>query len=384
MFGADSPLKLSRPAAAKTGTTDDYRDAWTMGYTPDLVVGVWVGNADNAPMEDLPGARGAGPLWHDFLEQALADTPPSDFPRPPGIVELEVCADSGALPSEVCPKQRKEIFSIDQPPLGPERDLHQLIRIDRITGKPATDFCPSNVVIEKYFMLFPEGYRQWAEEHGHPQPPTGTCPLHTYPPQVAFFQPLPNEAVQGLVPLVGRVQMPDFSHYNVEWGVGDNPIGWGWVSGPHRAEVEGGQLTVWDSQASGNGLATLRVVAYDHQGNSVEGRVQVVVNNPTPTPTPTATATPTPTDTPTPEPTATSTPAPTTTPTPTNTVTPTPSLTPTFTPTAEPTPTLIPTAEPAPTDTLVVSTVEPPVPTDTLTPPPSQEPTLSPTPTEGA
>ncbi len=370
MFGADSPLRLSRPAAAKTGTTNDYRDAWIIGYTPNLVAGVWVGNSDNSPMEDLPGARGAGPIWHNFMEQALADTPPTDFPRPPGIIELKVCADSGTLPSEVCPKQRAEIFALDQPPLGPEHDLHQLVRMERVTGKRATEFCPDNVVIEKYFMVFPDEYREWAEAHDHPQPPSETCPLHTYPPQVAFFQPLPNEAVQGFVPLIGRVQMPDFSHYNVEWGVGDNPIGWGWVSGPHPAEVEGGQLTVWDSHIAGNGLVTLRVVAYDRQGNSVEGRVQVVVSNPTPTPTLTPTQTPTPTNAPTP------------TSTPTGTSTPTETAAPTFTPTPSATPTPTETPEVSPSPTLETVTAEPPVPTATPTPLITQEPTPSPTPTE--
>src|SRR3954447_19949450 len=55
-FGTNSPLKLSRPAAAKTGTTDDYRDSWVIGYTPDLVTGVWVGNSDGSPMRDVLGA----------------------------------------------------------------------------------------------------------------------------------------------------------------------------------------------------------------------------------------------------------------------------------------------------------------------------------------
>jgi 1A family penicillin-binding protein len=364
-FGPNSPLNLTRPAAAKTGTTNDYRDAWTVGYTPDLVAGVWVGNADNSAMEDLPGSRGAGPIWRNFMEGALADSPPLDFERPPGIIELEVCADSGTLPSEVCPQRRKEIFAIDQPPLGPEHDLHQLVRIDRVTGKRATEFCPDNLVIEKYFKVFPSEYRQWAEEHGHPQPPPAgeTCPLHTYAPQVAFFQPLSDETVRGVIPLIGRVRMPDFSHYNVEWGVGGDPIGWGWISGPHAAEVEDGQLSTWDSGAAANGLVTLRVVAYDHQGNSVEGRVQVVVDNPTPTPTPTSTATPTPTATPTATATPTGTPTPTSSPTPTDTITPTAS--PTATPT--PTPSSTPTASPTP------------LPTSTATPTPSPEPVQTPT-----
>ncbi|MFQ5596296.1 MAG: transglycosylase domain-containing protein, partial [Anaerolineae bacterium] len=74
-FGENSVLKLSRPAAAKTGTTSDWRDNWTIGYTPDLAVGVWVGNADNTPMRFISGITGAGPIWHDFMEEALRGKP---------------------------------------------------------------------------------------------------------------------------------------------------------------------------------------------------------------------------------------------------------------------------------------------------------------------
>src|SRR5690606_21067778 len=60
-FGCPNALELpdNRPAAVKTGTTNDYRDAWAVGYTPQLVTGVWVGNTDNSPMEEVPGSRGA-------------------------------------------------------------------------------------------------------------------------------------------------------------------------------------------------------------------------------------------------------------------------------------------------------------------------------------
>ncbi len=71
MFGAASPLKLSRPAAAKTGTTDDYRDNWTAGYTRYLVTGVWAGNTDGRPMKKVSGIAGAAPIWHDFMEGVL-------------------------------------------------------------------------------------------------------------------------------------------------------------------------------------------------------------------------------------------------------------------------------------------------------------------------
>ena len=67
-MGRDNPLALPFPAAAKTGTTNDYRDNWTVGYTPGLVVGVWAGNADNSPMVDISGLTGAAPLWSDFMQ----------------------------------------------------------------------------------------------------------------------------------------------------------------------------------------------------------------------------------------------------------------------------------------------------------------------------
>jgi hypothetical protein len=68
MFGRNSPLNLSFPVAAKTGTTNDIRDNWTLGYTPDLVTGVWIGNADYTPMVNTSGLSGAAPIWSQFME----------------------------------------------------------------------------------------------------------------------------------------------------------------------------------------------------------------------------------------------------------------------------------------------------------------------------
>ncbi|MEP7294012.1 MAG: PBP1A family penicillin-binding protein, partial [Chloroflexota bacterium] len=70
-FGANSALNIGRPAAAKTGTTTDFRDNWVMGFTPNLVVGVWVGNADNTPMVDVTGVSGAAPIWNAFMREVL-------------------------------------------------------------------------------------------------------------------------------------------------------------------------------------------------------------------------------------------------------------------------------------------------------------------------
>src|SRR5690606_14163863 len=71
-FGANSPLQWSRPAAVKTGTTTDWRDNWTVGYTRYVVTGVWAGNSDGQPMQQASGITGAAPIWHDFMESILA------------------------------------------------------------------------------------------------------------------------------------------------------------------------------------------------------------------------------------------------------------------------------------------------------------------------
>ena len=87
-FGANSPLKLSRPAAVKTGTTTDWRDNWTVGFTPSLVAGVWAGNSDGHPMKNTSGLTGAAPIWHDFMEAVLAS--------PAMLATLDAPADAAA------------------------------------------------------------------------------------------------------------------------------------------------------------------------------------------------------------------------------------------------------------------------------------------------
>ncbi|MBV9280311.1 MAG: transglycosylase domain-containing protein [Chloroflexi bacterium] len=92
-FGLDSPLNVGRTAAAKTGTTENFTDNWTVGYTPDIVTGVWVGNADNTPMVNSTGITGAAPIWHDFMLAAFKtlNLPPKDFPEPGSVQAGSEC-----------------------------------------------------------------------------------------------------------------------------------------------------------------------------------------------------------------------------------------------------------------------------------------------------
>jgi membrane carboxypeptidase/penicillin-binding protein len=178
-FGTQSVLNLGRPAAVKTGTTNDWRDNWTIGYTPDLVTGVWVGNNDNTPMRGVSGVAGAAPIWHNFMEEALRDAPVRPFARPEGIIALEICANSGTLPGPACTQRRREVFVATQLPPGAEADLNRFVGIDVSTGQLATEFCPSNLVEQRFFFVLPPEYRAWAESNGYPQPPVERCTLHS-------------------------------------------------------------------------------------------------------------------------------------------------------------------------------------------------------------
>lgn len=109
-FGEAYSLILDRPAAVKTGTTNNWHDVWTVGYTPQRVTGVWLGNADGQPMESMSGVDGAGPVWNDVMQTAHHNIPPLPFARPDGIVEMTICADTGAAASSSCPHQRQERF----------------------------------------------------------------------------------------------------------------------------------------------------------------------------------------------------------------------------------------------------------------------------------
>lgn len=115
-FGRNSALTLSgRPAAAKTGTTDSYRDAWTLGYTPQLAAGVWLGNNDNSPMNQVGGSIGAAPIWQEYMERALEGQPVEKFEKPTGIKELKVDKLTGLLPG-AGGATKTEIFTDDNAP----------------------------------------------------------------------------------------------------------------------------------------------------------------------------------------------------------------------------------------------------------------------------
>lgn len=102
---------IKRTLAGKTGTTNDYTDAWFVGFSPDLVAAVWVGFDEKRTMgKKETGARVALPIWADFMTEALKGIPDRPFPEPHGIVRREICTETGLLATSNCPETRTEVF----------------------------------------------------------------------------------------------------------------------------------------------------------------------------------------------------------------------------------------------------------------------------------
>jgi penicillin-binding protein 1C len=183
-FGPNSALQIGRPAAAKTGTTTDFRDNWVVGYTPNLVVGVWVGNADNTPMVNVTGVTGAGPIYNQFMRQVLLGQPQLEFQQPEGLLRVEVCNLSGLLPRENCPLRRVEWFIAGTEPT--EYDTtYQDFAIDQRTGALADERTPREQVRLETFVVLPQQAWQWALRSGLKLPPQEVL-LQTVDPQAAL------------------------------------------------------------------------------------------------------------------------------------------------------------------------------------------------------
>ncbi|HEY3247340.1 MAG TPA: penicillin-binding protein 1A [bacterium] len=108
--GTGRAAAIGRPAAGKTGTTDDYRNAWFVGYTPFLTTAVWVGNDNNTPMRRVVGGMVPARIWAAFMKVATQRAPAEDWKRPNGVIAVTVCGASGRLAGAGCLKPRTEVF----------------------------------------------------------------------------------------------------------------------------------------------------------------------------------------------------------------------------------------------------------------------------------
>jgi penicillin-binding protein 1A len=95
--------RITRDAAAKTGTTQDFKDAWFIGFVPQLSTGVWVGNDNNARMKGIAEVAVCPRIWKNFVQLALKDVPVQNFPAVQGMISVRICLDSGQRATEACP-----------------------------------------------------------------------------------------------------------------------------------------------------------------------------------------------------------------------------------------------------------------------------------------
>lgn len=207
VFGEGGPLVLpGRPAAVKTGTTNDYRDAWTIGWTPQIVAGVWVGNNDNSPMNKGDGgSRAAAPIWNAFMSEALKDSEVVPFSKPEipvtgkpildgaleGVVKVKVDKVSGKLATEYTPPEfiEERLFA----------EFHDILHyIDRTAPLGAPPVDPS---LDPQYAEWEKGVLQWAQKSGEAdklaKPPTEYDDVHTPAniPYLTILSPAPRAVV---------------------------------------------------------------------------------------------------------------------------------------------------------------------------------------------
>lgn len=248
-FGRGGPLELPFPCAVKTGTSKDYRDNWTVGFTPRHTVAVWVGNADGSPMRWVSGTRGAGPVFNALMR---AVGPGGTFPRPAGVVDASICPTSGARPGAHCPTARRTRVLA-----GTVRDtcrVHRVVALDRRTGLLAEASTPAADVERRLFAVYPPAFQGWMRERGMPLPPTATRRTAAraglaYSDRLRITYPEPETAF-----VLDPVLRPEFQRLRlkghadadllaVRWVVDGRPLagppdGADWTLAPGRHTVE--------------------------------------------------------------------------------------------------------------------------------------------------
>ena len=240
-----------RPAAVKTGTTDEYRDSWVVGYTPDLVTGVWVGNSNNSPMKDVLGVAGAGQIWHDFMAGALAGhAGRRSSSRRQGVQQAEVCALSDMLPTQECRENTLPIHGVRQDwfvpginlPTQPD-DWHQRVEVCKVNGKRATPLVPDNARDAQVFVTLPDAYRAWGLAHGYPD--AADRRLQRRLPgradradRQAPTRERSDHASGQTLQIVGSAYIDDFANYTLDVGAGRQPDH---LDADHRPAHAGGR-----------------------------------------------------------------------------------------------------------------------------------------------
>jgi 1A family penicillin-binding protein len=280
-FGRSNKLHLAdRPVAAKTGSTNNWKDAWTIGYTPQICVAVWVGNSDGEEMKELPGSAGAAPIWQDVMTWYLKDKPVEWYQRPPGLVDVAVDPVSGQLPTQYSDPPVTEMFIEGTEPTAYD-SVHRAFRVNKETGKLATVYTPPELVEERVYQIFPPEAADWVRENNIPQPPTEYDDIYGPGPavgDVAIASPNPYAYVQGTVVISGNAKGDNFQLYRLEYGQGLNPAAWTQIGEDYHSPVDNGPLGFWNVEGM-DGLYTLQLTVVRNDQSFQQSAIQVTVDN---------------------------------------------------------------------------------------------------------
>ena len=168
-FGVDSILNLPFPVAVKTGTSSNFRDTWTVGFTSDYTVATWVGNFNGEPMRQVSGVTGAAPLWNRIMLHLHEHQEPAEFTPPAGLVQLPICAVSGLRPTPDCTSVVQEYFyPEDKTKYAQETQFTLPPEYNEWLAKQQSSFTSSNIRIVSphdgdVFLLYPNEAAQQLE-----------------------------------------------------------------------------------------------------------------------------------------------------------------------------------------------------------------------------
>jgi membrane peptidoglycan carboxypeptidase len=282
-MGHPNPLEIGRPAAAKLGRTNEGDDVWTMGYTPQLVVGIWAGREAQDSLEggSLPSET-ASALWHAIIQYATSDLPAENWDAPLGISTMAVCDPSGMLPTGSCPSVVNEVFLSGQEPTQVDT-LYRNYEINRETGRLATVFTPPELIEEKVFLLVPPEASAWARDAGIPTPPESydVIAAPEPAPDARITRPEMFSIHRGEISVMGSATGEDFVSYRLQVGQGLNPQTWLAITEDVTTPVEDDELGVWDASDT-DGLYALQLIVLRGDQQIDTDTIQVTIDNQAP------------------------------------------------------------------------------------------------------
>lgn len=280
-LGYPNPLEIGQTTAAKLGVASSRQQVWTVGYTPERLVLIWMGNSEkNLSPQELDPLMTAG-VWHALIKQSTLGLPVIEWGIPEGVTTVKVCVPSGMLPSSDCPNTMEDIFLIGNEPTRVDT-LYETIKVNRETGQRATVFTDPTLIEEQLFINVPSAARKWAIEAGLAVAPSGydAIPAVQSDPEVNISSPIIFSPVSETITIEGTATGADFANYSVQIGEGINPSSWIQI-GTGSSIVTNGTLAEWDTTGL-DGLYAIRLTVVGQDQSLRTSTIQVTVDNTSP------------------------------------------------------------------------------------------------------